>query len=274
PGSPTDNLRRRFTLAEPEERKQESNMVIENLPIESITLDPDNCRKHGARSLKALAMALKRSGQQKPIVVSDMGICRAGNGTVMAAKLLGWTHIIAVRTRLTGKAAAEFAFMDNRVAELSEWDSEKARRVYADFDPELQGMLFTSEEAGELFKNAGPMPLEGEEQAQAAAEKIADGSADVQTPVSHVKMVQLYLNNETIVHFSEWLEILGKHLKTDNTTDTVYETLKRSVEVLMAARQEEDEAVPTGGQYLPPEPEPVVPAPSTAEPSTQEDIPF
>ena len=46
----------------------------------------------------------------------------ASNGTVEAARALGWSSIAAVRTSLNGAEAIAFAIADNRTAELAEWD--------------------------------------------------------------------------------------------------------------------------------------------------------
>ena len=40
--------------------------------------------------------------------------------------------------------------------------------------------------------------------------------------VSHVKMIQLFLNTETEKNFRLWVSELQKKLGTDNLTDTVY----------------------------------------------------
>ena len=44
--------------------------------------------------------------------------------------------------------------------------------------------------------------------------------ADMQ--ISHVKMVQLFLNTDTEKNFRLWVSELQKKLGTDNLTDTVY----------------------------------------------------
>src|SRR5438874_8509523 len=99
-------------------------MTIETLPISSLHLDPANARRHPARNLDAIKASLARFGQQKPIVVDAAGICRAGNGTLAAARALGWATIRAVRTPLAGAEAAAYAIADNRTAELAEWDTD------------------------------------------------------------------------------------------------------------------------------------------------------
>jgi len=94
----------------------------ERVTIASLLFDPANVRKHGERNLDAIKASLARFGQQKPIVVDADGIVRAGNGTLMAAKALGWDEIEIVRTNLRGSEATAYAIADNRTAELAEWD--------------------------------------------------------------------------------------------------------------------------------------------------------
>ena len=40
--------------------------------------------------------------------------------------------------------------------------------------------------------------------------------------ISHVKMIQLFLNTDTEKNFRLWVSELQKKLGTDNLTDTVY----------------------------------------------------
>jgi ParB-like chromosome segregation protein Spo0J len=72
--------------------------------------------------LAAIVASLRRFGQQKPIVVDCSGVVRAGNGTLEAAKQLGWETIECVETPLKGSEATAYAIADNRTAELAEWD--------------------------------------------------------------------------------------------------------------------------------------------------------
>ncbi len=46
-------------------------MTIETGPIDSVSPDPANARKHGQRNLDAIVGSLRRFGQQKPIVVDS-----------------------------------------------------------------------------------------------------------------------------------------------------------------------------------------------------------
>jgi ParB-like chromosome segregation protein Spo0J len=99
-------------------------MKTEIVSISSLTADPANVRRHNAKNLEAIAASLNRFGQQKPIVVDQSGVVRAGNGTLSAAVSLGWNEIAVVRTTLSGADAIAYAIADNRTAELAEWDTE------------------------------------------------------------------------------------------------------------------------------------------------------
>ena len=99
-------------------------MQTQRVKIETLTLDPANVRRHPAKNLDSIKASLTRFGQQRPVLVNAKGIIIAGNGTVMAAKALGWDHINIVRTELEGSEATAYAIADNRTAELAEWDEE------------------------------------------------------------------------------------------------------------------------------------------------------
>lgn len=106
-------------------------MKTERVPIGSVQFDPANVRRHGEKNLDAIKASLARFGQQKPIVVDADGIVRAGNGTLMAAKALGWPEVTIVRTSLKGAEATAYAIADNRTAELAEWDDDALAQTLA-----------------------------------------------------------------------------------------------------------------------------------------------
>lgn len=102
---------------------------LESVDISLLVLDPSNARKHSEKNLEAIKGSLKKFGQQKPIIVDGNNIVVAGNGTLSAAKALGWKKIGVIRTSLTGADATAFAIADNRTAELAEWDLEPLQKT-------------------------------------------------------------------------------------------------------------------------------------------------
>lgn len=97
-------------------------MKLEKVAIKDLVFDPANARKHTIKNLDSIKGSLARFGQQKPIVVGANNVVIAGNGTLEAARDLGWEFLDAVRTELVGPDAIAFALADNRTAELAEWD--------------------------------------------------------------------------------------------------------------------------------------------------------
>lgn len=100
-------------------------MKLETVIIESLSLDPNNARKHSKRNLDAIAASLNKFGQRKPIVVHQNTVI-AGNGTLEAAKTLGWTEISISRCPddWDENTAKAYALADNRSSELAEWNPE------------------------------------------------------------------------------------------------------------------------------------------------------
>ena len=105
------------------------------VPVEGLSEDPTNARKHGPRNLEAIKASLEKFGQQKPIVV-NRGMVVAGNGTLAAAVDLGWENIAVTSTDLKGVAAKAYAIADNRTAELAEWDDVILAETLADMELE------------------------------------------------------------------------------------------------------------------------------------------
>lgn len=101
-------------------------MKLENVKIANLTPDPQNARTHDDTNLKAIQGSLTQFGQRKPIVISQENVIVAGNGTVEAAKRLGWTEIEAVRVPADWDAdrIKAFALADNRTADLASWNPE------------------------------------------------------------------------------------------------------------------------------------------------------
>lgn len=126
-----------------------TELRIETVNINSLTPDPVNARKHDGKNLKAIASSLEKFGQRKPIVVTPDSIVVAGNGTLEAAKSLGWSEIAIARTPVgwTWDQIKAFALADNRTAELAEWDAEVLKDQMLELDAngwELEDIGFES----------------------------------------------------------------------------------------------------------------------------------
>lgn len=155
------------------------SMNIEHVPIDSIRTDERNVRKHNKRNLDGIKRSLEAFGQQKPIVVGADGVVVAGNGTLDAARALGWTHIDVVHTKLKGSARKAYAVADNRTAETAEWDESGLGELLTslqedvDFDETVTGFDAAEIEAMVSGPQLGPE----------IGESIADGMSMCTCPV-------------------------------------------------------------------------------------------
>jgi ParB-like chromosome segregation protein Spo0J len=129
-----------------------TELRIETVNIDSLTPDPANARKHDERNISAIADSLRLFGQRKPITVTPDSIVITGNGTVRAAKSLGWTEIVIARTPIgwTHEQIRAWAIADNQTAMLAEWDD----KILADQLLELDANGWKLEEIG--FVNLEP----------------------------------------------------------------------------------------------------------------------
>ena len=101
-------------------------MKIERIKLDELRHDDQNARIHDQANLKAIAGSLEQFGQRKPIVITQDKKVVAGNGTLTAAKLIGWTEIDCVRVPAdwTADQIKAYALADNRTAELAQWDEQ------------------------------------------------------------------------------------------------------------------------------------------------------
>lgn len=145
--------------------KPNLDYIVEQLrplavPIETLSLDPENARIHPERNLDEIRKSLQRFGQRLPIVVQAAGmIVRAGNGRLTVARELGWTHIAAVVCDDDAGVAKAFALMDNRSAELAEWNQEQLTLLISSlsYDSKLLDVTgFNSDELKQLLDPPTP----------------------------------------------------------------------------------------------------------------------
>jgi DNA modification methylase len=133
-------------------------------PLTSLVPDPRNARRHSERNVGLITDALREVGAARSIVVDETGTILAGNATVTAAAQAGidqvriveadGAELIAVRrSGLTSEQKRRLALLDNRTAELAEWDTDVLASLAEDTD--LSG-LWDPDELAELLAGETP----------------------------------------------------------------------------------------------------------------------
>lgn len=146
------------------------SVKVEKIAIEKLVFDPNNARKHDNKNLDAIKGSLTKFGLQKPIVIDDKNIIIAGNGTAMAAKALGWSEIVAVRTDLKDPILkTAFALADNKTSDLSFFDDDVLKETLASLqlnDFEIGEIGFDVGDLGGIDQEKEPekeVPFPGDE---------------------------------------------------------------------------------------------------------------
>jgi hypothetical protein len=89
--------------------------------------DPENARKHDLRNLRMIAESLAMFGQRTPLTVNrKTTYIQKGNGTYMAAKMLGWSQIAWVWTEDEREESLAYGLIDNRTSDTSAMDYSQA----------------------------------------------------------------------------------------------------------------------------------------------------
>jgi ParB-like chromosome segregation protein Spo0J len=219
--------------------------------LDVLTPDPENARVHTDRNLDSIAASLRAYGQRKPVVVQkreDEFVVRAGNGTVEAARRLGWDEIAAVVMDEDDVTAAAYGLADNRTAELASWDEGMLAKLLGrisseadDYDP--MNMGFEEREVIKLLAEFGDLSGGLADLDLSDLDDIDDTDKSAQTsglggdasdaegehaelPTSHVRMVQLFLNEDNHAEFMDSVRKLAAKYGTSNVTDTVFKAVE------------------------------------------------
>lgn len=152
-------------------------MNVEQVPISELSVDPGNARQHDRRNIDTIKGSLRRFDQQKPIVARRDGTVIAGNGTLEAARELGWDTIGVHWSDLEGAEAAAYAIADNRTAELAEWDDSALAETLASIqnDQSIDELVtgFDEKEIKELItKSSGGGEVDEDEPPAAPADPV------------------------------------------------------------------------------------------------------
>lgn len=137
-----------------------SQLVVVEMKVGQLSADPANVRSHDEKNIAAIMVSLQTFGQQKPIVVDKSSVVRAGNGTLEAAKRLGWNEIACCVSQLVSTEMTAYAIADNRTSELASWDRMQLASVLKELEYEsselMQATGFTAEELEEMMPNFEP----------------------------------------------------------------------------------------------------------------------
>lgn len=205
-----------------------SNLNVKTVDIDSLGFDPANARRHDRKNLEIIKGSLLRFGQQSPLIVCKDNLVRKGNGTLEAAKSLGWKKIDVIVTNLTGAELAAYGIADNRSSDSSDWDDPALAKILSEIQIEDEELVeacgFSEDEIKKLIDESTGMEDD--------KGSSSSGSGKVELIASPVS-----------VEGDEW--ILGAHriIIADPTPKKMSGALssKKKISVLVAYVEEDDE---------------------------------
>jgi hypothetical protein len=184
--------------------------------ISTLKPDPMNARLHGERNLEAIKESLSIYGQVKPLVVrKDTRVVAAGNGTMEAAKQLGWTKLAANFVEFSDAEAMGYGLADNRTAELAKWNFEVVAKLDALMKEQNQANMvgWTDDELEVLRKGDFSPPEESgvvKNQANNLKLQFSEEQARVVAKVVEILGREDLNNSEAVLEILiEWLQSKG-----------------------------------------------------------------
>jgi ParB-like chromosome segregation protein Spo0J len=202
-------------------------MKIEEVDIDLIKPYKNNPREIPMESVQKVMNSIREFGNNQPIVVDNDNVIVVGHTRWKALKQLGKAKAFVVKKDFPKGQAMAYRIMDNRSGEESKWSNKllaSELNILKDdnFDLQLTGFNLT-----ELENLANDKELGFVQNSKDLKENFNVDFPDGME-VTHVKMVQLFLNTETEKDFKLWCQELQTQLGTDNLTDTVYTVVKNA----------------------------------------------
>tara|TARA_R110002012_G_scaffold189332_3_gene356545 strand:+ start:3510 stop:4136 length:627 start_codon:yes stop_codon:yes gene_type:complete len=176
------------------------------------------------RSVDKVVESIRSYGWKVPIVVDEDMVILAGHTRLKAAKFLGMSEVpVHIAKDLSEEQKKAFRIMDNKAQDFSEWDkSLLSKELQAlsetDFDLELTGFQFD-----EIAKLTSDL-LDFEEPEEIVSDSDFEELTDIQA--SNVRMVNLFLNQESEPYFQEMIMSLRERWKKENLTDAVFQAVQ------------------------------------------------
>ena len=200
-------------------------MQIKKLNINEVTEHPRNVRIHTKKNLQALKTSLSQFGQLKPIIVqkSTMYVI-AGNGTLQAARALGWQQIECNIWDIDDNRANAFAILDNKTTDLSNWDQKGLLDMLQELGSDEINMLdltgFQTQDLQSMLKFQSGQMFEQKPKKQKKQKKKKE--QDYSNQLSFVLLGFPYVNDDKqqimqIKHLTDFLKEADKQIQQDVT---------------------------------------------------------
>lgn len=204
-------------------------MKITMMKVGELKPYPGNPRKN-QKAVEKVKESIRINGFNQNIVCDQNNIICVGHTRWVAAKEMGITEVPVYKKEMDEKHFLSYLIGDNKTNEYSEWEDEKLGEALNKLKE-----LCESEEELEMLMSATAFE-ESELEAYFEVDELDDMLEDVEVAAhtrqvggekSHIKQVQIFLDDVTFPRFIEMAEVIQTYMTTDNLTDTIYNAVEK-----------------------------------------------
>lgn len=194
--------------------------------------NPKNWRTHPKEQQDALKGVLAEVGMADAVLARELA-----DGTLMLidghmrAEVVGSSMVPVLVLDVTEEEADKLLATIDPIAAMAETNSQALSDLLEEMSSDSEAvtaMLAELAKSSGVFEQIISKETGGDAGEGESEEDFDAGAADDTPPPSGVRMVQLFLDETTIVEFQQWTMALSENYGTENITDTVMETLKRA----------------------------------------------
>lgn len=222
------------------------NRIVEviQVPASSLRDCPWNWRTHEKEQKEALGALLKEVGYAGVLLVRKLD-----DGTYMLIdghcrkEVMGKNKVWIAVTDLDEKEANLLLAAYDPISTMAGKDDEKLTKLLKNISTESKPLasLFSSllKENGKKLKEDLELDVDEEEE---KTSKRVKPPAPEEIPSSGVRMVNVFLNSETIVLFEKYIKTLSERFETGSLTETLLASLEYLYEKTVKSTKKEVEA--------------------------------
>lgn len=203
-----------------------------------LTPHPQNPNTHPHSQIEFFHKILQYQGARRPITVSKRsGFITKGHGFLETAIKFEYQQVpVDYQEYESEEEELADIVADNQLPQLAILNHNALTQIMGQLDTGAFDMgltAFNSSEIEKMMVALRPAPEIGfqttHEPSMTVGHQEPQSPADLmQMPISHVRMVQLFLNTDTLPEFNEMIEHFKVKYSTSNTTDTVMEIMREA----------------------------------------------
>ena len=140
-----DEIRRWYEIEDPDFLSSSRIVtMLQHLSIDTLIPYDRNNKIHDEAQIKKIAKSIKELWFRAPILVDENFVILAGHGRLAAAKKLKLKEVPVIQyTDLTEDQKKKYRLLDNRLADLSEYDLENLKLELQELNDERMNDLFS-----------------------------------------------------------------------------------------------------------------------------------